>query len=1193
MKFKVSILNFLMLAALSFVPLHIAYSQTASILPPAKTTYLDKNGKPLAFGTVDFYIPGTTTPKTTWQDAGQTTPNTNPVVLDNAGRSIVLGDGAYRQIVRDKNGNLIWDQVTSSTGSGGGGGGGTPTVGDGDVVGTIKAYSGFIAPNQYVFAYGQEFTRASYPEALAALTSQQNINCSSGSPTLTGLSSTEQLSIGSDIETSCLNSGATIISKTTSTVTASSNAVISTSTSARFFPYGNGNGSTTFNLPDLRGRIVAGRDNMGGIASNRIPSVYSSLGGSGGNANVTLSTANLPPYSPSGSITNGAITTNITGSPVVGSISAGVQGGSTYPNSVVNLGVIGATSTQAASTFSGNAQGGSSTPFSVIQPTQSYNYIIKVLPDTNPNSYFGVASIGGMYGVINCGIGLTCAGNTISSVNSLTPPPTPTTLGGVFESTSNDAYHFINGVDASGNLTYAAIPFASVSSVGGILQSSAPANQFAVGINSTGNILYSGGATTVNGQSCVIGGSCTVTASAGAITVNSTTVTGGATNGLLYKNSSGTLGSAITANNSLVVTDSSGVPSITNTLPYANIGNNSVDNTKIAQMAAATIKGNPTSSAANAQDLAIQSLANLAAPNTTLDYIPIYDHITGTIKNVTPGAIAASAVAGVTSFNSKTGIVAASASDRRIYVSTAGNDSNNGLSPETAKLTLQAGIDAANPGGIVNVGAGNYILTATLNMRPSVTLQCVTGSYISQGAGTNLAIFIDFNTYSADYASVIGCFIDGNRSANTDNSYTKIISSGTQYNIIIKNNRISDTNGYGIYVSAVNGIIDSNLLYNGHLGPIVLDHAYGMTVSNNRINGPWSGGIGVFYSNSNNIVNNILNGYPNLGIYSPLNVNTSGNTVTWVSGSTFTDVMPGQFVVLNGGMEFQITSKPSSTSLIVSPSLPTLSNVRALVGNGDGIGIQNSSYNVINNNLVSSLISFCMGTSSSDTDTSYNIFSNNYLSSCGKNAINISRGFPGTSHVIGNVISGNYIINTSVNNAAVGTLDKIAIYVGDGTPQIYDTRVIGNNIISTSYSDFAQYWLYLPTGNLDGSTIVNGNTTGGIPNGNVINNDITSVTLSSQFGSTAFADNFSSTGDAIRFTIHSSGTGQTTLGAVTIHKKSDTSATPTPHAVITSSTNSVLYSLPFGGEATESQGSWTTTYIGAMTAGDAMAILMK
>lgn len=34
--------------------------------------------------------------------------------------------------------------------------------------------------------------------------------------------------------------------------------------------YGTGNGSTTFNVPDLRGRVIAGRDDMGGTVAGRL-----------------------------------------------------------------------------------------------------------------------------------------------------------------------------------------------------------------------------------------------------------------------------------------------------------------------------------------------------------------------------------------------------------------------------------------------------------------------------------------------------------------------------------------------------------------------------------------------------------------------------------------------------------------------------------------------------------------------------------------------------------------------------------------------------------------------------------------------------------------------------------------------------------------------------------------------------------
>ena len=84
---------------------HFAYAQNAAILPPAKTTFVDQNGKPLTLGKVYFYIPGTSTLKTTWQDQAATIPNTNPVALDAAGRALILGNGSYRQVVVDRSNN--------------------------------------------------------------------------------------------------------------------------------------------------------------------------------------------------------------------------------------------------------------------------------------------------------------------------------------------------------------------------------------------------------------------------------------------------------------------------------------------------------------------------------------------------------------------------------------------------------------------------------------------------------------------------------------------------------------------------------------------------------------------------------------------------------------------------------------------------------------------------------------------------------------------------------------------------------------------------------------------------------------------------------------------------------------------------------------------------------------------------------
>lgn len=62
--------------------------------------------------------------------------------------------------------------------------------------------------------------------------------------------------------------------------------------------YGSGDGTTTFNLPDLRGRVVAGKDNMGGTAAGRLTSAVagSTLGASGGAQTHTLSAGEMPAH---------------------------------------------------------------------------------------------------------------------------------------------------------------------------------------------------------------------------------------------------------------------------------------------------------------------------------------------------------------------------------------------------------------------------------------------------------------------------------------------------------------------------------------------------------------------------------------------------------------------------------------------------------------------------------------------------------------------------------------------------------------------------------------------------------------------------------------------------------------------------------------------------------------------------------
>lgn len=82
------------------------------LLQNGKQQFIDQNGAPLANGSVYFYAPGTTNPMPTYQDPAGSILNTNPVALDSRGQAIVWGSGTYRQVVKDCNGNTIWDQIT-------------------------------------------------------------------------------------------------------------------------------------------------------------------------------------------------------------------------------------------------------------------------------------------------------------------------------------------------------------------------------------------------------------------------------------------------------------------------------------------------------------------------------------------------------------------------------------------------------------------------------------------------------------------------------------------------------------------------------------------------------------------------------------------------------------------------------------------------------------------------------------------------------------------------------------------------------------------------------------------------------------------------------------------------------------------------------------------------------------------------
>lgn len=95
-------------------------SVSLSFIGGAGWQFFDDNGDPLSGGKIYTYDAGTTTPRTTYTSYSGLTPNTNPIILDSAGRTpaeIWATNGvSYKYVVKTSADILIrtWDNIGSS-----------------------------------------------------------------------------------------------------------------------------------------------------------------------------------------------------------------------------------------------------------------------------------------------------------------------------------------------------------------------------------------------------------------------------------------------------------------------------------------------------------------------------------------------------------------------------------------------------------------------------------------------------------------------------------------------------------------------------------------------------------------------------------------------------------------------------------------------------------------------------------------------------------------------------------------------------------------------------------------------------------------------------------------------------------------------------------------------------------------------
>ena len=148
--------------------------------------------------------------------------------------------------------------------------------------------------------------------------------------------------------------------------------------------YGAGDGTTTFNLPDKRGRVSAGKGDMGGAAdANLLNGTYfgsgTTLGAAGGAQAHTLTLAELPAGITSGGVN--AISVSSASNNVVsgnlGNTTAGNAGAITVFNpGQATSGTLASSGNNTIAVTSNNTGGGA---HPTVQPTIICNFIMRII----------------------------------------------------------------------------------------------------------------------------------------------------------------------------------------------------------------------------------------------------------------------------------------------------------------------------------------------------------------------------------------------------------------------------------------------------------------------------------------------------------------------------------------------------------------------------------------------------------------------------------------------------------------------------------------------------------------------------------------------------------------------------------------------------------------------------------------------
>lgn len=210
------------------------------------------------------------------------------------------------------------------------------------------------------------------------------------------------------------------------------------------------------------------------------------------------------------------------------------------------------------------------------------------------------------------------------------------------------------------------------------------------------------------------------------------------------------------------------------------------------------------------------------------------------------------------------------------YVSTTGNDSNSGVTPDRPFLTIGRGAAVAGPGDSVLVASGTYTVTSSIIMNTSgtsETARIVFASFTPRGAKVvnNIAVTDSADDaavqLNADYQDFLGFDISGSGRIGVYNSGSSTGSGnppGSRNRI-----RANFVHDLGLAldgthnVSGINGSRYGSGIYNAIINEVSGNELRNIGNSHN------SGNHGIYFGTAYaSIFNNIVNGVPGYGIRS-------------------------------------------------------------------------------------------------------------------------------------------------------------------------------------------------------------------------------------------------------------------------------------------------------------------------------------